>query len=412
MTTPNGLITDRVADLEMSLAQTRRDTSTHARPQAPAIGIMVRNAVSAIAPGETEYTPTNEPRVIFTNDDESLRSPDDQPRITAKTRDGSFINKEGEKLVVYYYAGRWWIVTAKDKTSLVYLGDPASSDLYVEPNAEGVYDARLCSINVPLTVTPDEDAKVWLMIGQKYQGDSITPLPRGLILLSSLQGNLFEGATDDQRPLYYSDHYPWLYVKLDLSSGDELTNALDGNAIVLDGTGEPLATEIAINVWNYTGVPIPNEAKVFVDHHAQTGQWWIRHYVEETPIARAIVYDASIDHDAVGGVKRQDCESGYEADPFDVTNTQRPLFKDESVIVARDRCRNWIVLSTPVHTLKGIAVDAFAKGDTATVQLDTLTDTPTIEATSLLGAVAADDIVFVIWTENGWHIIAAECPSE
>lgn len=303
--------------------------------------------------------------------------------------------------------------TGNANTTLVYLGDPVSSDTYVEPDASGVYDARLVEISAPGPATPSS-TEIWLIVSQKYVGDCTSPLPIGLILLASKQGfhTVGVGEAADERPLYYADHYQWLWCQLDLSMETEIADGATGNAVVLIDDGTAHAPEIAITVRNRTGVAIQNDAKVFVDHHAETGEWWIRHAPDtNAAIAKAKVYDATIAFNGSGVVNRWDCEEDdYSADNTTVTNRTRPLFKDELITVGKDECGEWLALNVDSHTLEGTANAAIAKGASGSVTLGELTDDPVITAWSYLGEIAENDIVYVIWFNGKWRIIAAECP--
>lgn len=414
---PSGNNSDRIADLEESRRQQQSYAGRPDRAKAPDPGVQVWNAVSALPPDASpsdEFEPTARPWVILTNGDDTPRR--ETAAFRAQTRDGSTIDEADQKLVVYFYAGRWWIVTAGGgDIELVYLGNPDASDPYVEPDPEGnAYDARLVTIPTPGAGNVEfgaEPREVWLMIGQRYDDHgNVTPLPRGLILLASKQGMLTVGESEeeDERPLYYADHWQWLWCQLDLSEATTLQDGQTESAVVLDRDGT--ATTITITVRNRTGVAIPAAAKIFVDYHAESGEWWIRH-APAGSVVRARVLDATIT--GAGDVNLwDDATSDWSATATEIMNYSRPLFKYEEILVGMSKSGQWVPLELPTHTLEGTAGAAISKGASGSVTLDEFTDTPSITAWSYLGSIAEGDKVYVVWFKGKWRIIAAECPEE
>jgi hypothetical protein len=417
---PQGSNSDRIADLEQQLAAERRRTATQYRPQAPRSGLMIKNAISALPPDAEEgadFAATDRPWIIFvepeTTIDFELVEPkrSELPRVRAQTRDGSLVTAAGQKLVVYCYAGRWWIVPPEG-LQLVYLGDPASSDPYVEPeDPEDAYDARLYTLGNDLAGEVTE-TKVWLFVGQRYEDHgTVTPLPRGLVLLAKAFGTLEVGDPVDERAAFYADHWQWLWVKLDGAAGTKLPDKdteRDSTALLLDKDGTETTVEITVH--NHTGTTIPGDARVFVYYHQESGQWWILHPPAGT-IVRAKVLDATIT--TAGDVNLYDDNAaGWSADATAIVNRGRPLFKDEELTVGLNRSGEWVPLELPTHTLEGTAAADITKGSSGNVTLSEYTDTPTITAWSYLGAIANGDKVYVIWFNAKWRIIAAECPEE
>lgn len=409
---PQGFTADRIADLELQVAQLQRYTATQQRAQAPLSGLVIRNAISALPPDAEpgdDFVATDRPWVVFVNpgdgvDPETTRR--EKPVHRAQTRDGSFIVEAGKKLVVYYHAGRWWIVPPEG-LELIYLGDPASSDPYVEPvTPEDAYDARLYTLANDLGGEVTE-TKVWLFVGQRYdEHATVTPMPRGLVLLAKQVGMLEVGDPVDERPAYYANHWQWLWVKLGGAAGTKLLDKdteRDSNALLLDKDGTETAVEITVH--NHTGTAIPGDARVFVFYHQESGQWWILQPPAGT-IVRAKVLTATIT--TSGDVNLFDETTGtWSATATEITNRGRPLFADEEITVGLNRAGEWVPLEVPNHLFDGTADAAIAKGAAGNVILDHATN-PTIVATSRLGAVANGDIVIVAWIGTGWQIIASE----
>jgi hypothetical protein len=416
---PSGNNADRIADLELRLSQLERYTATQSRSQAPQKGIILKNAISALPPDAEEgdpYEPSNRPWIIFVNAadpevDETTKQRREKPAHRAQTRDGSLIAEEGQKLVVYYYSGRWWIVPNNDTVQLVYVGNPDASDAYVEPEATGNYDARIYSLRDGDVSEPSE-TKIWLAVGQCFdEHDSVTPLPRGLVLLAKACGTREVGEGEDSvRPFYYADHWQWLWVKLYLGGPTKLLDQddeRDGEAKVLDKDGTE--TDLTITVFNHAGVSIPDGSRVFVFYHAESGQWWI-HNPPAGSIVRAKVLDAVIT--TTGDVNFfDDNTNDWSADATEIVNRGRPLFADEEITVGLNRSGDWVPLEVPHHLFNGTADADIDKGDAGDVILDG-GSTPTISANTLLGSVANGDMVIVAWINNDWHILAAECPEE
>lgn len=306
--------------------------------------------------------------------------------------------------------------------SLVYLGDPESADPYVEPDSSGAYDARVVTIPSAGTVDfGDEPKKVWLLVGQRYdEFDNVQPLPRGLILLALKQGSHSveippegeeEEPTEDERPLYYADHWQWLWVKVDLSSDPAIADGATGNAIVLDKDGTE--TEIEVTIRNRTGKSISNASKVFVDQHAESGEWWIRSNGGGGSIRRAKVGPSLIDYNSAGNVYLWDDDTDdWSTDETEIENHGRPLFSEEEIVVGEDAGGLWQVLEVPQHLFDGTADEAIPKSGTGTVLLEVPDGVQGFLATSKLGSVAEGDKVIVAWFGTFFGILAAECTEE